>query len=311
MNIQKVSLIGLGAMGSFFAVKLHPFLGEGNFRVIAEGERKQRLCRDGVTINGVTYHFTVKEPKETGDVADLVIIAVKDTQLDQAISDIKNQVGPHTQILSVLNGVDSEKRVAEVYGWERVLYSYMRVSIVMQNGKADFNPNVGKVHFGEAQNKTLSDRVKRIARLFDASGVGYEIDEDMILGMWFKYMCNIGENMTCALLGVPFGAFQKSSYANEIRIGAMKEVIQIANRLNIPLSDAHIDKQEEVIQKLPFHNKPSTLQDLDNKRKTEVEMFSGKILKLGKELGIDTPINRMLYNGIRVLEEKNEGMFIK
>ena len=57
--------------------------------MIAEGERKQRLCRDGVTINGVTYHFTVKEPKETGDVADLVIIAVKDTQLDQAISDIK------------------------------------------------------------------------------------------------------------------------------------------------------------------------------------------------------------------------------
>ena len=57
----------------------------------------------------------------------------------------------------------------------------------------------------------------------------------------------------------------------------------------------------------PRKNKPSTLQDQERGRKTEVEMFSGTVVRLGEELGIDTPVNRVLYHGIKVLEYKNEG----
>ncbi len=306
--IKKVTLIGLGAMGVFFSPKLQSYLGE-NFRVLAGGERKERLQSKGVTLNGVRHDFNIITPEMEGDPADLIIIAVKDTGLEEAISQIGNQVGPHTQIMCVMNGIDSEERIAKVYGWEHVVYSYMRVSIVMKNGVADFNPDMGKVHFGEKDNSKLSERVTAIKELFDDCKINYSIDPDMIKGIWFKFMCNVGENLTCALLGVPFGAFRTSEHANVIRRQAMWEVARIAEAMGIDLGQEDIERQEITIKNLPFPNKPSTLQDLENGRLTEIEMFAGRVVELGKELGIETPLNWMFYHGIRVLEEKNSGKF--
>lgn len=310
MIIRKVTLIGLGAMGVFFAPKLNKYLGKENFRVLADGKRKERIESNGVTVNGIKYHFTVITPETEGDTADLIIISVKDTGLNQAINDIRNQVGKNTQIICVMNGIDSEERIAAVYGWEHVMYSYMRVSIVMKDGIANYDPDWGKVHFGEATNEKLSDRVSAVKKLFDDCNIKYNIDTDMIRGMWFKFMCNIGENMTCAILGVPFGAFQVSEHSNAIRRNAMREVIQIANELGICLGEEDINRQEGTIKKIAFANKPSTLQDLENGRKTEIEMFSGKVVKLGEQLGIRTPVNWMFYHGVKVLEEKNMGKFL-
>ncbi|MDF2613966.1 MAG: 2-dehydropantoate 2-reductase [Clostridia bacterium] len=311
MEINKVTIVGLGAMGVFFAPKIEAYLGRGNLRVLAEGERKERLQSKGVTINGIKHYFNVITPETKGDPADLVIIAVKDPSLDQAIEDIKNQVGKHTQIICVMNGIESEDRIASVYGWDHVLYSYMRVSIVMKDGIANFDPEWGKVHFGEAKNDKLSERVRVVKNLFDRCKINYNIDPDMIKGMWFKFMCNVGENLTCALLGIPFGAFQVSDCANAIRRKAMLEVVEIANRLHIDLGQEDIERQEDTIKNIPFPNKPSTLQDLENGRKTEIEMFAGKVVKLGEELGVETPLNWMFYHCIKVYEEKNSGKFLR
>lgn len=309
MKIKKVTLIGLGAMGAFFAPKLDAYLGKLNFRILADGERKERLQSKGVMISGTRHQFEVITPQEEGNPADLIIMCIKDTGLTQAIQDIRNQVGKDTLILCVMNGIESEERVAAIYGWEHVLYSYMRVTIAMKDGVVESIPEWGKVHFGEAKNEQPSERVLAIKELFDHCNIKYTIDPDMIKGMWFKFMCNIGENMTCALLGVPFGAFHVSDHANAIRCKAMLEVVEIANRLGIDLGQEDIDRQEVTIKNIPFPNKPSTLQDLENGYKTEIEMFAGKIVKLGEELGVSTPINWMFYHGIKVYEEKNQGTF--
>ena len=92
--------------------------------MIAEGERKKRLEEQGITVNGVVHRFRILPPKE-GKRVDLVIMAVKDTSLEQAIQDIRQFVGEDTQILCVMNGVDSEEKLAYEYGWEHVLYSYV------------------------------------------------------------------------------------------------------------------------------------------------------------------------------------------
>ncbi len=306
MKIRKVTLIGLGAMGSFFAPRLMEYLDTGSFRVLAQGERKNRLETRGVTLNGVNYRFPIIEPSLEGDPADLIIMAVKDMGLDQAIIDIRNQVGPDTQILCVMNGIESEEKVAAAYGWEHVLYSYMRISIVMDKGIADFNPDGGSVHFGEKDNTTLSPRVLAVKELFEMCGIPYEIDEDMLHGLWFKFMCNVGENMTCALLGIPFGVFRTDEHANWIRRSAMREVAAIAQKKGIDIGEREIEMQEKTIVRLPFENKPSTLQDLERGRKTEVDMFSGTVIRLGEELGVETPVNRVLYHGIKVHESENE-----
>ena len=76
--------------------------------------------------------------------------------LNQAIEDIREFVGENTQILCIMNGVESEERVAAVYGWEHVLYSYMRMSIVMRENKADFDPYWGKVRLVSARKEMIS-----------------------------------------------------------------------------------------------------------------------------------------------------------
>lgn len=304
MKIQKVTLIGLGAMGVFFAPRLSEKLGAG-FRILADGSRKERLEHRGVTVNEVNYRFPIITPDMEGDPADLVIIAVKGYDLPQAIQDIRNQVGENTLILSVLNGVESEKQVAEVYGADHVLYSYMRISVVMKDGKTNFDPDKGSIHFGDLKNNpdSLSPRVLAVKELFDACGIGYKIDEDMERGLWFKFMCNVGENMTCAMFGVPFGAFQKSADANYFRTAAMWEVIRVANKLGVGIGQSDIDRQEHSIGRIPYNNKPSTLQDLEAGKRTEVDMFAGTVVRLGKEVGVETPVCEMFLHGIHLIED--------
>ncbi len=53
----------------------------------------------------------------------------------------------------------------------------------------------------------------------------------------------------------------------------------------------------------------NTLQDLDAKRHTEIDMFSGAIIRMGKQLGISTPYNEFTFHMIKALEEKNDGNF--
>ncbi|MBU3876171.1 2-dehydropantoate 2-reductase [Faecalicatena sp. AGMB00832] len=304
MEMKSVALIGLGAMGVFFAPRMEEHLGRDNFCVIAQGKRKERLEKKGVVVNGETYRFPICTPQD-GTPKDLIIMAVKDMGLNQAIEDIRAFVGEKTQILCVMNGVDSEERVAAVYGWDHVLYSYMRMSIVMKNGKADFDPYWGKIYFGEAKNDVLTERVQAVMDLMERCDIPYKVEKDMMWGLWFKYMCNVGENLTCAMLGIPFGMFRDCEPANEIRWAAMKEVQAVAQAKGIMITDEQMRKQYETICRIPYGNKPSTLQDLEAKKKTEVEMFAGSMVRMGKELGIDTPVCWVFLQAVKVLEEKN------
>ena len=182
------------------------------------------------------------------------------------------------------------------------------MSVVMKDGKADFDPYWGKIHFGEKLNKEYSERVLAVKEVFDKADIPYEIDEDMLKGIWFKFMCNIGENMTCALLGIPFGGFHVSDHANWVRIEAMKEVAAIAQKKGINIGKEEIEMQNKTILTIPYPNKPSTLQDLEAFKHTEIDMFAGTVIQMGRELGIPTPICEMFYHGIHVLEEKNDGI---
>ncbi len=170
--IEKVTLIGLGAMGVFFAPRISEKLGAG-FKVMADGERKKRLEQKGVTVNGINYRFPIITPEAVCEPADLIIIAVKGYDLPEAIRHIKNQVGPDTIILSVLNGVESEEQVGAVYGMEHMLHSYMRISIVMKDGKTEFDPHNGLIHFVEKTTnpERLSPKVLAVRDLFDRCGI--------------------------------------------------------------------------------------------------------------------------------------------
>jgi len=88
----------------------------------------------------------------------------------------------------------------------------------------------------------------------------------------------------------------------------MWEVVGIANKKGIALGEEDIRLQGERLKKINADGIPSTLQDIKAGRKTEVDMFAGTVMRLGKEVGIETPVNEFLYHAIRVLEDKNAGL---
>ena len=309
-EIRTVSLIGLGAIGCFLASHLGPLLGD-DLRVIAGGSRRERLEQEGVMVNGVRHHFNIVSPEETcgQNYPDLSVIITKFPDLPQALEDMRNQIGPDTLIMAPLNGVEAEDKVAEVFGWGNLLYSLAKVSVVMKDGCASFNPKAARIEMGEKHNETVSPRVQAVKELFERAGIRTVVPEDMERAIWYKYMCNVSENQSAAVLGIPFGAWSVSADANFIREKLMREVIAIAQKKGIDLSEKDMEKQASVLKDVPPKNKPSTLQDIEAGRKTEVEMFGGTIIRMGRELGVPTPYNEMFYHGIKVLEQKNEGLF--
>lgn len=307
---MKVSLIGLGAIGSFLASSLLPVLGD-NLRIIAGGSRKERLEREGITVNGTNFHFHIVSPEDTcGDAyPDLAIIITKFPALPQALKDIKNQIGPDTIIMAPLNGVQAEELTAAAFGWENLLYSLAKVSVVMKDGSAHFNPAAALLELGERKNITLSPRVQTVKSLFESAGIKVVVPEDMEKAIWYKYMCNVSENQSAAVLGIPYGAWTSSQDANFIREALMREVIAVAQKKGIDLGEEDMEKQARRLRTVPPENKPSTLQDIEAGRKTEVEMFGGTMVRLGRELGVPTPYNELFYHAIKVLEQKNEKLF--
>lgn len=304
MEIRKVALIGMGAIGGFMASKLSHAMPKENLLLIAEGERKARLEK-GVCINEEKHFFKVVTPSEKEEV-DLVLIATKYNELEKAAQDIAPFVGEHTVIMSLLNGVSSEAYLQGIYG-NRVIYSLMRVSSVRTEAGITFAKDRGYLEFGEAENGILSERVEAISQLFKQAQIDGRIPGDMKKALWLKYACNIAENQSSALLGIPFGAWHVSHHANALREAAMREVFAVAGKMGVSLGEEEIKKQYDMLQTVPYPNKTSMLQDLENGRPTEVEMFAGEMIEMGKKVGVATPINEVFYHSIHVLEEKNKG----
>jgi 2-dehydropantoate 2-reductase len=302
--INKVSLIGIGAIGAAYASRLHDF-NPGSIQVIANQERIQRYTEKGLIINGERYDFNYILPDETTEPADLVLIAVKYEGLEEALRDIKHHIGPNTIIVSLMNGISSEEIIAKTYGSDNLLYAMcIKIDAVREGTSITFS-NIGSINFGEKKNTTHSSNVKKVKELFERANIPYEIPEDMLRTLWWKFMVNVGVNQTSAVLRAPYKVFQSIPEATELMASAMQEVIVLAQKIGIHLDHSDIGKFEKIVKEvLAPEGKTSMHQDIEAGRKTEVEYLAGTVCKLGREHNVSTPVNDMLLKMIHVLEQK-------
>jgi len=299
--IGNVAIIGAGALGGIYASIFHQ-MDEQCVSFIAGGEHYERLRAEGLVVNGKPCHIPVSRPEDPLPPSDLMIVAVKQHQLNDAIRDMKMRVGPQTTIISVMNGIDSEKAIGAAYGEGKVLYAVaVGIDAVRAGNRIDFSRQ-GKIMFGEANNPSVSGRVQRVQDFFDRAGIIFETPFDMIRILWWKFMINVGINQASAVLRAPYGVFQTPGEARELMEAAMREVILLAGKENITLSEDDIKAWGVVLAGLNPEGKTSMLQDVEAGRKTEVEMFAGKIIELGRRHGVPTPVNERLFEMIREIE---------
>lgn len=300
--IQRVYISGLGAIGSTYAARLYEYNPE-LVSVIADQARIDRYNRDGVYVNGKAFSFRYTLPDASESPADLILIAVKQHHLEESIKAIRNFVGEQTIILSLLNGISSEELIGQELGIEKVLYSFVVGTDALREGTQTRFSRIGKIVFGEKRNLEYSVKVKAVKELFDRTNIPYEIPENMIQELWWKFMMNVGVNQVSALLKAPYGVFQKIGEARELMEMASREVILLSERLGINLNEEDLRNYIKVLNTLRPEGKTSMLQDVEAGRKTEVEIFAGTVSKLGREYGIATPVNDFLLRAIRTLEQ--------
>ncbi len=305
MKIQSVAVLGAGAVGSYVIWGLSERK-DIKLGVIAEGERAGRL-KKGCKINDVTYHPEVWTPQEAHGV-DLLIVCLKYGALPGALESIRAIVGEHTIVMSLMNGVDSEEIIAEAIGASHMIYSVIKVASHKEGGGYYFVPEttIGII-FGELQAPYDSERVQAIEALFADTGIHYRSTEFAQEEMWSKFRLNVCNNLPQAILGAGVGCYTDSEHMKAISDGLRNELETIAAAKGIDMSK--IEASSKHGSPVRASAKFSTLQDIEAGRHTEIDMFSGALMRMGKELGIPTPYNEYTYHMIKALEEKNDGRF--
>jgi 2-dehydropantoate 2-reductase len=305
-TIHKVYLSGLGAIGSAFASRIHD-TDPDSIRIIASQERIRRYMDRGITVNGKPYFFQYVRPDENEGPADLILIAVKQHHLQQAISDIRNFVGRDTIILSLLNGITSEDIIGREYGMEKLLYSFCVGIDAVREGTDTRYSKLGQIVFGDKANNAYSPNAAAVKYFFEKAHIPYSIPGNIMRELWWKFMINVGMNQVSAVLRAPYRVFQNISEARELVESAFNEVIALSAKTGINLDSDDIKKCFEIVNTLSPEGKTSMLQDVEAGRKTEVEIFAGTIIELGLKYNVQTPVNDMLFKMIRVLEQSNAG----
>ena len=304
MKIKKVAVLGAGAVGSYVIWGLSQ---KDNIQlgVIAGGERAERL-KKGITINNKKYYPNVWSSTEKD--IDLLIVALKYNSLQNAVKTIASAVNENTVVMSLMNGVDSEEIISAEIGKKNVIHSCIKVASHKENNGYCFNPETTLgIIFGETEEPYYSERVKAIEELFSNTGLHYRYTDYILEEMWAKFRLNVCNNLPQAILGAGVGCYEDSIHMKAISDGLRNELETIATSKGIDINKSgELSKRGSAV---PASARYSTLQDIDAGRHTEIDMFSGAMMRMGKELGIATPYNEYTYHMIKALEEKNDGVF--
>lgn len=307
MTIDTVTIVGLGAMGSMYASFFLKALPPESVRVVADARRRQRYQCEGIFVNGkrIDRQLVYVDPKTAGDPADLVIFATKYNQLAQAMEDAANQVGPDTTVISVLNGVVSEGDLALRYGVEKVLLCVAQEMDAMHVHNRTTYKNMGRLAVG-----MLGDDPRTVERLEAVEDFFYDIEfpfwepSDIQHTLWSKLMVNVGQNQTCMVYNCTYGDLAHRGEERDTFVGAMHETMLVAQAEGVNLTGKDVQQWLAVVARLDPRGIPSMKQDADAHRKSEVALFGGTVISLGRKHGIPTPVNEMLVKRIREIESQ-------
>ena len=121
---------------------------------------------------------------------------------------------------------------------------------------------------------------------------------------WKKFMVNVGLNQLCTVENKTFKEIKQSPILVERMKRLIWEVKLLAEKEEINNPQKLYDDTIKFLIEDFEDATPSMLQDLRAGRKTEVDIFSGEIIKLGEKYNIETPENEKIYKEIKLIEDR-------
>ena len=296
-EIKKVLLCGLGAVGLTVACRVQKNAPDC-LKVLLDENRLGKLQQKPMKMNGEEKVFDYITPDKKDFVADLVIISTKFDGLDSVLENIKNFVGSNTLILPIINGLKAEEKIAEKYGWEKVLRGYFICHSAERIGNEVTQDGIFKIVFGSDDEMKNS----KVARFFETVKIDFEIPEDILYAKWVKFGLNIVVNQCSCLLKMKFGEMQRSEKFIAFAKNILKEVVELAKCEGVQGCENLVNDVIKALFLMSEDGKTSMWQDIEAGKKTELDIFAGTVLELGKKYNVSTPYNQVFYEMIKLLE---------
>jgi 2-dehydropantoate 2-reductase len=303
-NVSNISIIGAGAMGAAYAAMFTDAVGF-SVSFVARGKRYEHLKNKSLRVNDRLYHVPVIHPDKAPEPADLILVALKHHHLAGALGDIAALAGKDTTILSVMNGLESEEAIGAVCGMDKLVYAIAVGIDAVREAERFTYANPGKIIFGPVADDDDGRHLDRIREALNRAGIANEVPPDIMRAMWWKFMINVGINQASAVLRAPYGVFQACADARALMRSLMTEVVTLAEKSGIDLKAKDIDEWDRILAGLSPAGKTSMLQDVEAGRKTEVEIFAGKMVSLAAAYGLSAPVNQTVQRIIAVIETRS------
>jgi 2-dehydropantoate 2-reductase len=305
---MKVAIVGAGGVGGYFGGRLAQ-AGE-DVVFIARGEHLRAMRGNGLRVDSIDGDFRVDRVVATDDPAtvgevDYILVAVKTWQLPDAIETMRPMVGNSTSIVPLLNGVEAPDQLANAFGTERVLGGTCSViSMIAGPGHVRHAGAQPTIKFGELNHRP-SERGERLRNTFlRTEGVQVEVPEDIHVAMWNKYIFIAPWSGVGAVTRAPAGVTRSLPETRALLEGAMEEISLLARARKVAMERDAVRHAMAFVDALPYEATASMQRDIMSGRPSELDAQNGTVVRLGKEAGVATPVNGMIYSSLLPLERR-------
>lgn len=295
----RIIVLGAGAIGAYYGALLSQNK-QNHVLLVARGNHLKALQAHGLQIIDHVENKNFKIPVTASSEIlaewaqpDLILITVKSFDTPHAIQNIQSFLGEKTQIISLQNGLDNYVQLIQAFGSKHVMRGLAFIGAeITQPGTVEITIP-GRISTGEESGKP-SPRTQLIEKIFENTNIHLEISSDIQKAAWNKLVWNCVFNILCVVTGETTDQIFKNSKTHQLAYQIFEEIQTVAQAYGISLTDQDKKNVIDATQKLKAY-RPSTLQDRLKGKPLEYEFFTGAVIRLAKERGIEVPIHKNLY----------------
>lgn len=301
---MKITVVGTEALGLLLTANLAR--AKNDVWVLDYNtERAKKLAQDGIKIEGAGGNYKVKinvasDVKEVGD-AEAIFICTKSYDTECTLKGIKDLLSDNTYVISLQNGLGNLQLISEYVDSDKIIGGITSQEAVSAGDGCVRHAIKGETIIGQDNGKVLGG-IREISAVLNKANFPAKITKDINSVIWSQLIINVGINALGAVTRLKNGALVKNEYTREIMRRAVSEAVKVAKRKRVKLIyDDSIQKVESVCR-ITADSLSSMLQDIINKRQTEVDFINGAIIRQAKSLNINTPTNEMLTELVKTIE---------
>ena len=297
---MRIAIFGTGGAGGYFGAQLAR-AGE-DIVFIARGEHLKAIRDHGLHLQKVDDDFVVRaaatdNASEAGPV-DAVLVGVKTWQVKDAAKAMQSMIAASTFVVPLQNGVESAEQLAAVLGPQHVLGGLCgTISWVAAPGHIR---SIGETHFikfGELDNQK-SERVERLRHAFERAGVKVEVPADIQVALWQKFVFGASFGGVGAVTRAPAGIIRALPETRRMLKDCMSEIIAVGRARQICLPSDTIEKSLAIIDGLDHSATTSLQRDIVSGKPSELDGWTGAVVRLGREVDVPTPVNEFIYQSL-------------